>query len=267
LFQVGDVHRDFPRDRIASIIWLKGQDESSPQPGDTSVVQVTDADGLSLSLASTKLDNGWITGTNELLGDCRLQLSQLGEVRIGALRALRKPGRSYEAWKLTSAIEPKAFSGDPTVSGEGHALTSDLIGRAAPDFTLELLDGSRFRLSKQRGKIVVLDFWASWCAPCMKATPDIAMLMGDFDPQTVQFVAVNLQETRDDIVQALERLKLSVPVALDRDGRVAASYAASSIPYTVVIGADGKIAGVFVGYSPRLADDVKLAIASKLAKE
>jgi thiol-disulfide isomerase/thioredoxin len=160
--------------------------------------------------------------------------------------------------------EPRAFAGDADAGGE-YADASELVGRPAPDFTVELLAGSKFRLSGQRGKVVVLDFWASWCAPCVKSLPELTALSGEFDPEKVRFVAVNIQETRDDAGQAAARLKLDVHVALDADGRVAARYGAVSIPYTVVVGPDGKLARAFAGYGPRWAEELKQAIRRVLA--
>jgi hypothetical protein len=99
----------------------------------------------------------------------------------------------------------------------------------------------------------------------VKGLPEVAALAADFDPEKVRFVAVNLQETRDDAALAVSRLKLGLPVALDGDGRVAARYGAASIPYTVVVGPDGKFARVVTGYGPRSADELKEAIGRVMA--
>jgi thiol-disulfide isomerase/thioredoxin len=272
LFETGTARREFPRDRIASIIWLDappgdGAQAAGEPPADRTtagVVQVTDVDGLSLRLVSARLDQESLVGANEVLGDCRLPLNRLSGLRLGQAGAPARLARRYVTWKLTSAVEPKAFAEDADAGGES-AETSELVGRPAPEFTLELLDGSRFRLSAQRGKVVVLDFWASWCAPCVKGLPEVAALAADFDPEKVRFVAVNLQETRDDAALAVSRLKLGLPVALDGDGRVAARYGAASIPYTVVVGPDGKFARVVTGYGPRSADELKEAIGRVMA--
>ncbi|HWB09794.1 MAG TPA: TlpA disulfide reductase family protein [Pirellulales bacterium] len=262
VFQVGSARREFPRERIASVIWLDSADDSPTKDKGAGLVQVTDADGLSLCLADARLDDGCLVGRNELLGDCRLRLEELSTLRLGVPRTLSKLAQNYRMWKLTEAIEPKAFADD----ADGLSSEPDLVDRLAPDFTLDLLDGSKFRLSSERGRVVVLDFWASWCAPCVKGLPDVASVMAEFDSQKVRLVAINLQETRDDVAQAVERLNLSLSVGLDRDGRVAAGYGANSIPYTVVVGADGKVTRVFVGYGPQFADALKEAITSTLAK-
>jgi thiol-disulfide isomerase/thioredoxin len=223
------------------------------------VVHVTDAEGLSLRLASSRVGDGAIVGTNELLGDCRFPFDRLSTLRFGPPSARGRFARRYVTWKLASAIEPKAFAED---AGQGNE--SDLVGQAAPDFTLPLLDGSRFRLSGQRGKVVVLDFWASWCAPCVKGLPLVAALSDEFDADQVRFVAVNVQEAREDAAHATERLKLGIPVALDLDGRVAARYGAASIPYTVIVGPDGKFVRVFAGYGPRITEELRGAVADAL---
>jgi thiol-disulfide isomerase/thioredoxin len=267
-FRVGRARREFSRDRIASVVWLDASPNEAGEPAAdqaaAGTVHVVDADGLSLSLASSRLDEGSIVGTNQLLGDCRLSLECLSGLRIGPASARPAFARRYVTWKLTGAIEPKAFAED--VAGGRQADESELVGRPAPDFTLELLDGPKFALATQRGKVVVLDFWASWCAPCIKGLPDLAALSAEFDAGRVRFVAVNLQETRDDAAQAAARLKLNLPVALDLDGRVASRYGAASIPYTVVVGPDGRVAHAFTGYGPRLANELREAIGRALAE-
>ena len=72
---------------------------------------------------------------------------------------------------------------------------SPLVGKPAPDFALDLLGGKKFRLAEAKGKVVVLDFWATWCGPCLQAMPQVEKVAGEFRDQGVQLVAVNLQET------------------------------------------------------------------------
>ncbi|MGH7192702.1 MAG: TlpA family protein disulfide reductase, partial [Candidatus Saccharimonadales bacterium] len=259
-FQVANARREFARDRIACIIWLNAERTPARTQAGTGLVQATEAGGATLTLAAAKLDGNTIVGQNELLGEYRVPLRQLVELRIGPTRSRTRLAHGYQSWTLSSAIQPAAFADSTGAGGARHADASALVGRAAPDFTLDLLDGSKFCLSKQRGRVVVLDFWASWCAPCVKGLPETAELIGTFPKDQVRLVAVNLQEARGEASQAAARMKLQTPVALDHDGRVAASYGAVSIPYAVVVAADGKVLGAFVGYGPGLADELKQAV-------
>jgi thiol-disulfide isomerase/thioredoxin len=125
---------------------------------------------------------------------------------------------------------------------------------------LDLLDGSRFHLAERKGRVVVLDFWATWCGPCLQTMPLVDGVVREFAGQDVDFVAVNLEEQPEQVKAVLERHKLNMPVALDRDGVVAAKYAVTAIPQTVVIDREGKIARLFVGGGKKTADALRKAL-------
>lgn len=122
-----------------------------------------------------------------------------------------------------------------------------LNGQKAPEVNLPLLDGDRFRLSNHRGQIVILDFWASWCAPCMQAMPKVDALVAEFDEQAIQLVTVNLNDSDGQIRRSLKRLNIRPEVAMDLDGVIAERYQVQAIPQLVVIRPDGSVATVFVG--------------------
>ena len=135
-----------------------------------------------------------------------------------------------------------------------------MVGNQAPDFQLELLDGQNFRLSDQHGRITVLDFWATWCGPCIQSMPVVDQVVQEFADQDVQLIAVNLQESGEQIESTLSRLGLNTQVALDIDGTVAAKYAATAIPQTVIIDRDGNVARFFVGGGSQFGDQLRGAL-------
>lgn len=92
-----------------------------------------------------------------------------------------------------------------------------------------MLDGTTFRLSDHQDKIVVLDFWATWCGPCVML-PDYIAATSKFEESKVIFVAVNLQESSDEIRTFLSDKQLSPRVALDRSSAVAPTFQVSGIP-------------------------------------
>jgi thiol-disulfide isomerase/thioredoxin len=139
------------------------------------------------------------------------------------------------------------------------------VGKPAPDFELELLDGSKFRLSREQGRIVVLDFWASWCGPCLQTMPQVDEVTREFAPIGVKLVAVNQQEMPDRIREVLDRLSLNMPVALDSEGRIGEKYGATAIPLTVIVGADGAVARVFTGGGPTFGERLRTALKEVLA--
>jgi len=125
---------------------------------------------------------------------------------------------------------------------------AELEGRPATDFTLETLaKGTPVKLSELKGKVVVLDFWATWCGPCRRWMPIVAKAQRDYASKGVQVYAVNLRESEAKVREYLSQTKIDVPILMDRTGAVATDYRAGSIPTTVIVGRDGKVVRVLVG--------------------
>ena len=123
---------------------------------------------------------------------------------------------------------------------------SELLGKAAPDFQLTALDGQSVSLADLKGQVVVLDFWASWCAPCIESLPHLGKLHAE-KREGVKVFAVNLREDKAKVEAFLKSKNVDVPVLLDSDGKTADKYNVVSIPQTVVIGKDGMVKKVLVG--------------------
>lgn len=140
----------------------------------------------------------------------------------------------------------------------------DLEGAQAPDFSLELLDGSTMTLSDYEGGGVVLDFWATWCPPCVRAMPILQTVMNDYADQGVAVYAINLRETTEQVEQFLSNHGLDLPVAMDRDGAVAGQYLIRAVPTTVIVDRDGVVAEVHVGAGPAYEDELREALDSLL---
>ena len=170
----------------------------------------------------------------------------------------------FHQWKLRPAPEPLPTPEEGADPGASEGLESVLVGKPAPPIELDFLDGKKFRLTDHKNKVVVLDFWASWCGPCLQTMPQVDKVVAEFAEQGVKLVAINLEETPDRVRTALERLKLEMTDALDRDRRVAERYGATSIPQTVIIDREGKVARLFVGGGPRFDALLRQALKSVL---
>ena len=135
-----------------------------------------------------------------------------------------------------------------------------LTGQPAKDFNLAVLDGKgrKVSLAAQKGSVVVLDFWATWCGPCRRWMPIVAKLEAETAPKGVKFFAVNLHEDVADVRAYVTAQKVKVPVLLDVDGAIGTAYGARSIPLTVVIGRDGRIVRTLLGVHPE--DDLRDAL-------
>ena len=133
-------------------------------------------------------------------------------------------------------------------AGGSDSPSKQLEGKAAPEFKLKKMDGTEVALSGLKGKVVVLDIWATWCPPCRASLPHLDKLHASVKDKGVSVFAVNLQEDKEDVEQFIKSTNLKTPVLLDADGAVALAYKAAAIPQTVVIGKDGQVAKVIVGF-------------------
>jgi len=155
-----------------------------------------------------------------------------------------------------AAVPPKDFE---LVTNLFASAAERMVGKPAPAFELPTLAGSPFKLSDQAGKIVVLDFWATWCGPCVAALPKINETTAKYKEKGVVFQAVNQGEEASIIKEFMAAQKLEVPVILDLEGKVGTLFKVEGIPQTVIIDKSGKIQVVHVGAGP--------AIGEQLAKE
>jgi thiol-disulfide isomerase/thioredoxin len=264
--------KSIPRNRVACLIWLHNQNEK-PAADATQTLPATDtdtdsprvlavrADGVRLTFVPKECTGTELIGKSELLGDCRLGLIKVDYLVLGSMIDSLTEEQLFHEWKLTDAAEPRYVAEEAQgTAGDASTAGSGLIGKPAPDFKLELLDGSEFKLSEQKGRVVVLDFWASWCGPCMQSLPQVDSVVAEFADRDVKLVAVNMQEDRDSIKSALERLEIKPAVVLDIDGAAAEHYQVTAIPHTVVIDSQGNIAKLFIGSGPETAAQLRTTI-------
>ena len=131
------------------------------------------------------------------------------------------------------------------ISGEA-ADTGLAVGKTAPDFTLQTLDGEETSLSDYRGKPVFVNFWATWCPPCRAEMPDMEKLYGNMD---IEILAVNMTDTEKNeeaVTTFVEETALTFPILMDMEGDLSSAYNVKAYPTSYLIDADGKIS--FIAY-------------------
>jgi len=127
------------------------------------------------------------------------------------------------------------------------------IGGSAPTFELSDLRGQTVSLAQFKGKVVILDFWATWCGPCRMSMPVLEKLQKEY-PNDLKLLAINLEEPLDLVRDFVARQNINTTVLLDSEGAVGRIYGSESIPMQVLIDKKGIIRDIKVGFSPRLGD-------------
>jgi thiol-disulfide isomerase/thioredoxin len=122
---------------------------------------------------------------------------------------------------------------------------------AAPDVTGITLTGSKFRLSADRGAVVVMNFWGSWCTPCREEAPALAALARRFPPSVARFIGVDIRDDPDSAEAFMRTFRVGYPSLNDPDDEVALDFSGTvppaGIPTTLVIDRSGRIAARIVG--------------------
>lgn len=119
-----------------------------------------------------------------------------------------------------------------------HQLDTWPTGKPVPALSLTDMKGRAWNLASLKGKVVVLNFWATWCEPCRAEMPALAELSRKHSPEQLVVLAVNYQENEARIRRYVESLQATFPVLLDRDGAAAQGWTRRIFPTSIVIGAD-----------------------------
>ena len=133
------------------------------------------------------------------------------------------------------------------VAGPNPAVDTPIVGRPAPSFDLESLEGGRLSLAELRGSPVVLNFWASWCIPCREEAPLLTAAASGYEARGLRVVGVVYQDSAESARDFMDRYGQTYPGLLDPDGRTAIDYGVFGIPETFFIDRDGIVRSRQVG--------------------
>ncbi|HKA31722.1 MAG TPA: redoxin domain-containing protein [Candidatus Binatia bacterium] len=138
---------------------------------------------------------------------------------------------------------------------------------SAPDFTLVDLAGRRISLKQLEGKVVFLNFWATWCGPCREEMPMMEALHREYKDQGLAVVAVNFREDKESVRRFFDELGLTFQALLDPKGEVSDRYGAFSLPLTYLIDRHGRFVGKAIGIRPWDSADAKALIEDLLEQK
>ncbi len=161
--------------------------------------------------------------------------------------------KAYRGWMMLVAVSLLLLGVFLViVQGRGSKAGPEIrpeVGHLAPDFTLPSLDGQTVRLSDLRGKAVLLNFWATWCAPCRLEMPTMDKAYQEYKSRGLEILAVSLDAGSNSVVKNfMQELKLDFPVLLDPDMEVLRLYRQFSIPATFLIDKQGIVRHRELGY-------------------
>ena len=118
----------------------------------------------------------------------------------------------------------------------------------APDFTLRTVGGPNMRLQEQRGSVVMINFWATWCGPCRQEMPHLNRLYEKYRASGFVLLGVNVDDDARNATEVAAKLGLKFPVLLDTDKKISRLYDLATMPSTVLIDRDGKVRYMHRGY-------------------
>ena len=273
MLEQGETALTLPRSLVSVVIWLfdRGWESqvapvASGEAGEGFLVHARSRTQDFYTFELIRHDASRVVGRSALLGDVELALDSLDSLHFG--RNLPQLLDQLEAnpWRLTLAKLPQVFESPLPGAKEEQLLgqVSELIGKPAPNFELKDLQGKPWRLSNAKEQIVVLDFWASWCGPCMATMPQVEAIVRDLLREDVLWLGINIEETPLRAGSAIDRLKIESPILLDEFGGVAAEYQAEAIPFTVIIDRQGIIRYAFRGGEPETVLGIHQALKTLL---
>ena len=165
---------------------------------------------------------------------------------LNALLLTACGGTGENADRQNTPETEKTASSEQSAEDDSVSYLPLSVGDAAPDFTAVLTDGTEFTLSEQQGKFVLLNFWATWCGPCVREMPAFEKLYGEYG-EDVAILAVNCMESEDIVKAFQDENGYTFPIACDPEGDVSLKYPSQGIPYTLVIDEEGIIQNIYVG--------------------
>ncbi len=161
------------------------------------------------------------------------------------------PTPTYTAVHTQTATPPPVPTSTPSATLAPSAFSRDMppleVGEPAPRFALEGLDGGEVNLAALDGKVVVLNFWASWCGPCRLEMPDFQKAWEEHREQGVVFVGIAVDDTASEASKFAEQVGVTYPLALDTTGDVARAYRIRAVPSTYFIDREGRLATTLHG--------------------
>jgi thiol-disulfide isomerase/thioredoxin len=300
-FAVRGQNLEIPRERLIGVLWLEppvfdpnekpdrqeadtiairgdpdehAESPGSPPPNEDSdpaanppakdLVDLVLESGIRLQVASARLTADGIEGLNAWTGKVRLPLTTLRQVRFEpATNPLDYAGLPILQQKF--APEPRFSADEGTEEGAPLIGTrSPLVGSALGTLQCPTIGGNEFRSDDHAGKVLVIDFWATWCAPCVREIPQTLQTIAQFPADRVYFLALNQGENSEAVSTFLKSHAWDITVGLDPESQWSKKLKITAIPQTMIVGPDGNVARVYTGSHRDLQREIAATITALL---
>jgi cytochrome c biogenesis protein CcmG/thiol:disulfide interchange protein DsbE len=139
------------------------------------------------------------------------------------------------------------------------------VGETVPDFVLTTFDGDQIDIEDLRGKVVVINFWASWCKPCEQEAAELEKAYQNFKDQDVAFLGVDYVDTETEALAYLNKFNITYPNGPDLGTRISQAFRTRGVPETYIVGKDGVLVSVKIGPYMSLAE-IENAVLAALGK-
>jgi peroxiredoxin len=159
-----------------------------------------------------------------------------------------------------------AYFNSPTLESHTHSESFTKVGHKIPDFRVKALDGAEMSLKKLRGKVILINLWATWCGPCRVEMPFLEEVWKKFKSSEFVLLGIAYEESDEEIDAFRKEHGFSFPIASDPEGEIFRSFASDGIPRSYVVGVDGTILYQSLGYEPDEFDKMKRVIEQELEK-
>jgi peroxiredoxin len=168
---------------------------------------------------------------------------------------------------LGAAVGAAAYWGRsaPLARPDAFPVSRPAAPLAAPDFELRDLADRPVRLRDLRGRVVLLNFWATWCVPCREEMPALQRVARELGPRGLAVVGVSFKETRSKVEAFVREHELRFPVLLDTEGQTGERYQVFALPVTFVVDRGGTLAGTVLGIRDWAGPDARAYLGRLLA--
>ncbi|GGA67602.1 hypothetical protein GCM10011507_18940 [Edaphobacter acidisoli] len=228
-------------------LFLKAEPEKNGAPYDAALLAKAD-DAFKAALAADPKDATALFQDGEVL--VHLGQAEEARARFKACVAAIKPGDALY-------LRAERFADNPALALE----------QLAPAFTVKTLDGARFDLDQMQGRVVLIDFWATWCVPCMKELPEIKKIAKDFSGQPLVILSVSWDEDEQTWQDFVEKNQMTWPQYRDVDHKLGRLFEVEGIPSYYTIDSNGVIASELMGEGFDVESRLrKLIVQAKNAK-